>query len=268
MVPGKSLTTHAYEQLREDIITCKLKPNERLRINWMAEQYEVGATAIREALSRLVTEGLVDAVDQKGFGVAPVTREDLLDLTNTRIEVEQLALRKAIAIGSIEWEAGVIAAYHRLSRRVPEATEQSDAARWREWRQLHRQFHEALVEGCGSRWLRHICGLLYDRSERYRNLAGLAGGKVRPTRRDVMAEHKAIMDAVLARDAAQAERLIAKHLEETTRVVLRAAEAAPQMFAGPGRQPEPDVETPVKAKGQKLAAKATARPRSQRAARA
>src|SRR4051794_14241022 len=120
-VAGKSLTSHAFERLREDIITCRLRPNERLRINSMAEQYAVGPTAIREALSRLVTEGLVEAVDQKGFCVSPMSREDLVDLTETRIKVEQLALAKAIATGDVEWEAAVIAAYHRLSRSVPDS---------------------------------------------------------------------------------------------------------------------------------------------------
>lgn len=245
---GKNLTTLAFERVREDIICCRLRPNDKLRINLMAQQYEVGATAVREALSRLVTEGLVEAVDQKGFRVARVSREDLADLTTTRIEVEQLALGKAIGIGSVDWEAAVLAAYHRLSRRVPDSLEHSSAAEWRDWRQLHRQFHEVLVEGCGSRWLRYLCGLLYDRSERYRNLAGLAAGKVKPVRRDVMAEHKALVDAVLARDATKAQQLLAEHLEETSRGVLRASEAAPSMFAEGRRQIEPCEEPAPKAK--------------------
>jgi GntR family transcriptional regulator, carbon starvation induced regulator len=250
---AKSLTSQAYERLREDIITCKLKPNEPLRINTMADQYEVGATAIREALSRLVTEGLVDAFDQRGFCVAPVSREDLLDLTNTRTELEQLAISKAVASGSIDWEAKVIAAFHRLSRRVPESLEKSSAPEWREWRDLHRQFHAALVDGSGSRWLSYLCALLYDRSERYRNLAGMAAGKLKPARRDVMAEHKGMVDAVLAHDAALIHRLIREHLQETLRGVLRAAEAAPQIFgdttyAAEMRKPSADSKVPASSK--------------------
>lgn len=265
-VPGKSLTAQAFERLREDIITAKLKPNGRLRINLMAEQYEVGATAIREALSRLVTEGLVEAVDQKGFCVAPVSREDLLDLTNTRIEIEQLALGKAVANGSIEWEAAVLAAFHRLSRRVPESLEKSSAPEWREWRELHRHFHETLVDGCGSTWLRSICRLLYDRSERYRNLAGAAAGKLKVARRDVMAEHQAIVDAALDRNATRLQGLISLHLQATTESVLRAADAAPQMFALPGRKPKPPAEDKAPRGRAKATPSRASRP-AQRAAR-
>jgi len=259
---GKSLTAIAYERVREDIITCRLRPGEKLPINTMAEQYQVGASAVREALSRLVTEGLVDALDQRGFCVAGVSREDLLDLTRTRVAVERMAVTSAIENGSVEWEAELIATYHKLSRKVPESLEQANAPEWHDWRQLHRQFHEVLVEGCGSNWLRFICKLLYDRSERYRNLA--VPRAARAIRRDVMAEHKAIVDAVLQRDAPLACRLLGEHLEETSRQVLRAAEGGIDVFgtaakhhgteespnpASRGGKPQPaPVRAPVRAK--------------------
>lgn len=64
---ARSLTTLAFERLRGDILSGRLRPDERLRIQALSDRYEVGATAIREALSRLVIDGLVDSEDQRGL---------------------------------------------------------------------------------------------------------------------------------------------------------------------------------------------------------
>jgi DNA-binding GntR family transcriptional regulator len=164
---AKSLTTQAFERLRTDILLGELRPSERLRIQLLSERYAVGSTAIREALSRLVTDGLVDFEAQRGFCVASVSRSDLLDLTETRVDIETIALRKAIERGDLEWEGTVLGAFHRLSRTPPPSSIELHAA----WAQAHRHFHESLIAGCRSPSLTRLCRELYDKSERYRNLA-------------------------------------------------------------------------------------------------
>ena len=211
---ARSLTRQAFEQLRADILHGHLRPAERLRITALAERYEVGATAIREALSRLVADGLVEAEEQRGFCVAPVSREDLLDLTQTRIDVEALALRQAVARGDVEWESGLLSAFHRLSKAHLPTTPEHRV----QWAATHRQFHEALLAGCGSPWLLRLCGLLYDKSERYRNLAEQAP---QPPGRDTVAEHRALMDTAMQRDADSACRLLGAHFNETMNIILR-----------------------------------------------
>lgn len=116
---GKSLTTVAFERLRGDILSGEWQPAERLRIQVLCERYRVGGSAVREALSRLITEGLVEVEDQRGFNVAPVSRAELMDLTQTRVRVEQMALRLALERGDIEWEARLLGGLHRLARRAP-----------------------------------------------------------------------------------------------------------------------------------------------------
>ena len=210
---AKSLTSLAFERLRFDILAGELLPAERLRIQALSERYQVGATAIREALSRLVTEGLVAAEDQRGFNVAPVSRAELLDLTQTRVRVEQMALRLAIEKGDIEWESRLLASFHRLSRTPPPTSPNSDE----QWSAVHRRFHEALIDGCASPWTMRLCKLLHDKSERYRNLAK---HKTRDRGRDVAAEHHGLMDAAMARDAEAACRLLGEHFIETTQIIL------------------------------------------------
>ena len=129
----RSLTSLAYERLRDDILRGRLAPSERLRIQALSERYQIGATAIREALSRLTTDGLVDAEDQRGFTVAPVSREELLDLTQTRIEIEQTALRMAVANGDVEWESHLLSSFHRLSRAEAQPWTGETLAAWA-WR--------------------------------------------------------------------------------------------------------------------------------------
>ncbi len=214
-ISNRSLTTLAFERLRNDILCGELRPEERLRIQSLSERYSVGPTAIREALSRLVTDGLVESEDQRGFCVARVSRDDLQDLTATRIGVEQLALRAAIGKGGVDWESNLLSAFHRLSK-TPAPVSADTAV---QWSQVHRQFHEALIAGCNSAWTLRLCRLLYDKSERYRNLAERA---THPEERDSVSEHRQLMDAAMARDADTASTLLAAHFWETTQIILKS----------------------------------------------
>jgi GntR family carbon starvation induced transcriptional regulator len=162
-----------------------------------------------------VTDGFVESEDQRGFCVSPVSREELLDLTRTRIEVECLALRNSIANGSIDWETGLLSTFHRLSKTPPPSSPELHAA----WATAHNQFHEALISGCSSPWTLRLCRLLYDQSERYRNLAERYTSR---QNRDPVTEHREMMDAAMARDADQAVRLLAEHFWETTEIILKA----------------------------------------------
>ena len=113
---AQTLHARVLTQMRADILDCRLMPNERLRLEAFRERYQVGWSPIREALMRLEAEGLVRLEQNKGFRVAGVSRESLLDLMQSRIELESIVLRWSIANGGVEWEADLVAAFHRLSR--------------------------------------------------------------------------------------------------------------------------------------------------------
>lgn len=214
-IDNRSLTSRAFEQLRTDIIGVALKPSERLRIQALSERYGVGATAIREALSRLVPEGLVVFEDQRGFCVAPMSRAELLDMNRTRIDVEGLAAGYAVERGDIQWESDLMSAFHRLSRTPPPGEKSQQPV----WADAHRQFHAALLDGCGSPSLIRLCALLYDQFERYRNFANV---QRESSARDVGVEHKALLDAALARDSDSLKELLASHFNRTTEIIQDA----------------------------------------------
>ena len=197
-VPTTSLTETAYRTLRGLILSCRLMPGQKIVISSLSASMNVSAGAVREALSRLSAEGLVIAESQKGFHAAPISSEDLADLTATRIEIETACLSRAIERGDIEWETGIVAAYHRLSR-TPERDPVDNDRLNDEWSTHHRAFHFSLVSACASPWRLRLRDLLYDQSERYRRLSAPSSSR---KARDLLSEHRAIMDATLARDAA------------------------------------------------------------------
>jgi DNA-binding GntR family transcriptional regulator len=214
--PRQTLFEGVYRELRADILECRLRPGVKLQINLLAEDREVSLGVVREALSRLSAEGLVVAEPQRGFHVAPVSLDDLVDLTVTRIEIENLCLARAIERGGVDWETTVVAATHRLSR-TPYWSADQERQLSEDWVEAHSAFHEALVSGCDSPWLSRIRETLYRQSERYRRLSV----PIFPAKRDVDAEHQAISEAAIARQKRRACDLMKEHLTLTMDIVIK-----------------------------------------------
>lgn len=209
----KTLTDQAYQQLRDDIIHGHLAPSTKLRIEPLRKHYGVGATPLREALSRLSADGFVTIEGQRGFKVADMTPEDLEDITNLRVVLENQALTQSIRKGDDAWEANVVAAFHKLSK-----IETSDGERdIPEWESRNSEFHSALTASCRSQWLRRFHTILYDQHKRYRNLAR----SDTESTRDLHVEHKAIYEAALKRDVEAACKANEFHIRETAEVVQR-----------------------------------------------
>lgn len=208
-----SRTTETYEALKLRILNGGLQPRARLRIEQLAEGMEVSAGAVREALSRLTSDGMVVAVPQRGFLVAPISRRDLRDLTAVRIEIEVKCLRRAIELGGVDWETRVVAAHHRLVKtpeHLPDGTIDSD------WPLVHAEFHDALVAACDSAWWLRLRAQLFLQAERYRRLT-FPHARVE---RDVAGEHRKLAETTLARDADAAARAVVDHLQLTADLLL------------------------------------------------
>lgn len=216
---AKSLTEGVFERLRDDILKCRLEPGARLRIAEICARFGVSVHAVREALSRLASEALVVAEPQRGFKVAQVSINDLEDLTQTRIEIEALALRKSITNATVAWESSLVAALHQVVH-LPKFSTAAPLVVSEEWTAAHAAFHLALVSACGSRWLLWLHGILFDHSERYRRLSAPAEGG----ERDTDGEHAEIVKAALARKTDLAVELLTRHLSLTMRLVKQQAD--------------------------------------------
>lgn len=224
---GATRASTVYLLLRQDIIRAKLLPGEKLRVENLTERYGVGPTPVREALNRLSADGLVLQQDQRGFRVAPVSVEDLTEVVRTRIWLEEIAIRESVKNGDDAWEEGVLLAYRRLTRIPNRLAEDSQSAN-PDWENQHHAFHHALIAACPSKTLLGFCDRLFESADRYRHLA------VRHTHkgaRDVNAEHKALMEAVLDRRADVAIDLLKEHTEQTLKTLLTILEKNGELAA-------------------------------------
>ncbi|WP_458761420.1 GntR family transcriptional regulator [Afipia sp. TerB] len=162
-----------------------------------------------------MADGLVQASDQRGFRVSPVSQADLADVTQTRIDIEGLALRRSIERGDADWLASVEREFAALSA-IPFLDVDGLNMHNEAWVVRHRSFHRTLVSACGSLWLLGFRDVLHEQSERYRRLS-VRRESSQP--RDVEAEHRRIVEAVLRRDADTAVAALADHFMTTMRFV-------------------------------------------------
>jgi DNA-binding GntR family transcriptional regulator len=209
-----TLSARAGQAIEADILAGRLAPQARLGIAETSARYRVGATPLREALSRLAARGLVHAEGRRGFRVTPISRADLADIVLIRQAIEREALRLAMARGDAEWEAGILAALHKLKRHVaadPEGFREGDAA----FDALHKAFHAALLAACASPRLMAAQSQLYDEAYRYRRLMMRSF----QSSKEFLASHERLADLVIARDAQAATRDLDAHIASTLSLV-------------------------------------------------
>jgi len=216
-----TLVEMAHAAIKKNIIAGHHRPGEKLRVEHLKSQYGVGGSTLREALTMLIADKLVVAEGQRGFRVEGVSAEDLIDLSRMRILLEKEAISQAILHGDDEWEADVVSSFHILNRATRAFTRNlENASLLEEWERKHRAFHLALISATPSEWSRYFLTLTYQQYERYRHLF-LAVAEEFYEDRDADAEHAAIVDAVLARDAATAVKLIEEHLTRSINEWIR-----------------------------------------------
>ncbi|MCB1757308.1 MAG: GntR family transcriptional regulator [Gammaproteobacteria bacterium] len=214
--PAKTLTDSVYQRIRNDIVDGHLEPDSKLRIEHLRKIYGVGATPIREALSRLSSDGFVHNEGQRGFRVSPISVADLKEITDLRIMLELRALHESITNGDEDWEANLVTAFFRLSK--TENNKDEDDPTWDERREARNsEFHEALLSACRSRWLLRFYRIIYDQHKRYRTISLAA---VSMAQRNPHDEHQRIYDAALARDADTACKEIKQHILRTAEISL------------------------------------------------
>ncbi|QDM15721.1 FCD domain-containing protein [Tardiphaga sp. vice304] len=205
-----TLSERAATLLQHDIIAGRLAPGARLGIVDLVQRYDIGATPLREGLSRLMSRGLIVGIGQRGFRVADISREDLADITRMRTVVEMEALRLAIQNGNDAWEAGILGALHQMRRHIERI---GDAFREGapDFDRLHKGFHTALLSACGSRRLLSAHSDLYDQAYRYRRvmMRGFDSGA------QFVEAHQLLADRILARDIGASQAALESHLHST-----------------------------------------------------
>ncbi|MFG1793710.1 GntR family transcriptional regulator [Nocardia sp. NPDC049149] len=208
--PGKQmLSEQVYAHLRGAIMRGDFAPGAALKPQDLAKEHGVSLAVVREALVRLVGEGMADRLPNRGFAVPAFSDRRWQDIAEARRTIEPVLLRMSIERGDLDWEARVRAAHHRLSRTpawVPEEGKHYSEA----WAEAHRIFHRTLLDGCGNPVLLQTFDRMWTASELARRWSGL-----RNPDRDGDEEHRRLEEAALARDADTAAAILARHLTLT-----------------------------------------------------
>jgi DNA-binding GntR family transcriptional regulator len=184
----------------------------------LAERYDAGVIPLREALSRLSSTGFIIAEERRGFRVTDISAEEIIDVQTQRAELESIALRKSIERGDVHWEADVMSAHYKLFQFHKDLDDHLLAGNT-EYEKLHTAFHLQLLSACGSQWLLRFITTLIEHGTRYRQI-GLHLLPAKQPERNIAQEHKAIMEASLARDADLASALLKAHYRRTADTVL------------------------------------------------
>ncbi|MBB4301879.1 DNA-binding GntR family transcriptional regulator [Rhodobium orientis] len=205
-----TLIEQVYESIREAIVLGRYAPESRLKAQHIKDDYGVSGTIIREALNRLISDGLVIANDRRGFSVAPFSAEDLADIIQARLLIEVDVVRQSVEAGDDDWEMALVGAYHGLDKQE-QAVDIENEASLRALETANRAFHDQLGAACPSATLRAFYNQLFTRHYRYRRVALREQAILTAARED----HKTLLDAALKRDAARATEITRTHILRT-----------------------------------------------------
>ena len=209
-VKETSATHGAYLTLRDMILTGVLPAGQKLKIEQLRGLLNTGASPVREALSLLTSDMLVERIDQRGFRAAPANKANFEEILALRCTLEDLALRQSIAHATPEWEETLVLTHHHMKRASGQDSKVFEVA--------HKTFHMALLANSNSPMLERYCAQLYDLNIRYRYLAA---GSTTYQKRDIAAEHEDILDAAIHRDQDRASACLLSHYRLTGEYLSR-----------------------------------------------
>ncbi|MFF2554182.1 GntR family transcriptional regulator [Nocardia sp. NPDC058058] len=207
--------------IRADILAGRLTPGQRLTFPELGAAHAVSVGVLREALARLVEQGIVTTVSNQGFSVIALSARDFAELTQVRTLIEPQFIRVSVLAGSTRWESEVVAAHHVLQR-TPYFAEDGTAFS-PAWNTAHTDFHMTLLAGCSNVYMHDGTARLRDVSALYRRWSPIRSPADEALAR-ITAEHRDLMDAALAHDADRAETLLREHIQRAADEIVIARE--------------------------------------------
>jgi GntR family transcriptional regulator, carbon starvation induced regulator len=208
-----TVSDDGYRRIRADIIFGRLRPDQKLRLEALKDDYGVSVSTLREILSRLTSEGFVIAEGRRGFEVAPVSATDLRELAELRTLLECYAMEQSFARGDMEWEGRVVSAHHKLAaveQRMNSGKAENDL-----WKRYDGEFHQALISNCGSRALMESHEMVFDKYFRYPMISVDRRGQ------EPIKQHRQLLECALARDAKKAKVVLMAHVNNCVEYALK-----------------------------------------------
>lgn len=202
--PRRSTVEYLADELRGAVMTGRLEPGEQLGEADLAAHFEVSRGPLREAMQRLVSEGILHAITNRGVFVSELTLEDVRDVYRTRSVIERGALEVVLDEGRREATAGEL---DEVVRRMREAAAKGDGPAVSD---ADQHFHEVLVEASASpRLIRAMRTLLVE--------TRMCLGELRTTYTELetqVDEHEALRRTILEATPARAKAALQAHLDD------------------------------------------------------
>jgi DNA-binding GntR family transcriptional regulator len=198
----------ATDRLRNDILAGVLPPGERLVELQLAERYRIGRAAIRAALQELDSEGLVRREANRGATVRRVSLADAIEITQARGALEGLVARLAAERATSTERSDLIALVAAMERAVAEDSRL-------EYAKLNRVLHRSLLEFARHAVATDLVANLRNRSAHHQYRLATVTGRAQES----LAQHQAIVAAVVAGDGEAAESAMRAHLDSVADVL-------------------------------------------------
>ncbi|MGE5483585.1 MAG: GntR family transcriptional regulator [Ignavibacteriales bacterium] len=212
-VDGKSrLSKAAADAIRECILVNRFQPGDPLAEKRLAEQLKMSRTPIREALRQLESEGLVRIMPGRGAFVAPISIQDLKEISDLRKALECLAARTAV----FRVPTSEIDRYEKRWLQVSEVLNQGGQVPWEELSGLDNEMHSLILEYCDNSRLKAIARILNSHIARYQSLAARSLANARTTTQ----QHLEILSIMRERQADRLADALARHIELSQHYIL------------------------------------------------
>lgn len=209
-IEHSDLTEKTYERLRQEILSGQYAAGERLQITTVSEQLGVSHTPVKFALNRLAAEGLVEILPRRGMFVSRLTRKEIEETRDVRLVIELHAVSVAIRRATTEQLAELRNQVDRLAAMVERASTTGwDPVRAAEMNQL---FHETILGMIGNRRLLEIWRSL----EIQQQIARVNSQSLSTPPEVVLQDHRAILEALEARDEERARKAMGEHIVQST----------------------------------------------------
>ena len=206
-----SLVDRAYLLLRQEVLTCILPPGAIVSERELAQRYAMSKTPIREALTRLCQDGLVQRLAGRGYMIMPITIQYIRDLFDLRLILEVAAVERAALQSSPSW----IAALKDMSA-ISYCLD--DPESHVSFLKTNRDFHLALAEAAANRRLLGTLAGLLGEMERLFHL----GLRLRDSSQEMRQEHQELVAALERRDVAAARDSITRQINASRDRILEA----------------------------------------------
>ncbi|MBQ6376682.1 MAG: GntR family transcriptional regulator [Lachnospiraceae bacterium] len=203
---SKGLKQKIYEDLKDKLIRCVFEPGSELNEMQLSEEYGVSRTPIREAISQLEVEGYVKVLPKKGIYISDITVDNVLQIFQTRIEIEPVTLTLAYPYLNV---LDLIEYRHRFEE--PEVDIEDST-------ELDMEMHLFLIDQCRNQYLITMMHKLFNDNTRMLIATGQDKVKIHKARE----EHLEILDSLIEhQDPDVCAELMRRHLKTCRTAALK-----------------------------------------------